>query len=284
VQRHGNERRAPEYQIDADGKAECPCGPPGRPGLVIGGGIVPQSDLSLRRRSDATITHALGVCDPIRLEAFARCARMAQPRRFRCGADHQHDGSVHIFPAWVWIVVAVGSAMSLAIRSDWQAYREEHQHPRHDMRLETLVKRIVGSDDLRGSNNPDKAGKALNDIRERALQGESAVWGRRDALTTNLELYPLAPIPADYWDEFAINFLRFTVAPAGESMRIRGTPQREMIANTVTTTLHPVARADAIYSDLWFCAYQVDKIWPEPKRPFRWQLPIRRAVISSPPK
>jgi hypothetical protein len=41
VQRHGNERRAPEYQIDADGKAECSCGPPGRAGKLPSGPCPP---------------------------------------------------------------------------------------------------------------------------------------------------------------------------------------------------------------------------------------------------
>jgi hypothetical protein len=131
-----------------------------------------------------------------------------------------------------------------------------------DMLLVDLVKRIVGSDDLFVGENCSKCCDALLSIRENAHLGKIAVWGRKNALSADLALYPLSPIPAEYWDEFSIEYLHFTDDQNGKTERVRGQQKSERVQNSVTTTIHVVKIPDTIYSDLRFCAHQVEKSWP----------------------
>ena len=133
-------------------------------------------------------------------------------------------GRSTILPTWFWLFVAFASAISMAIRAEWKAYRDEKAKIEPDMKLVDVVKRIVGSDDILVGENCSKTGSALLTIRESGHLGKIAVWGRRDVLTEDMDLYPRTPIPAEYWDEFGIDYLRFTDDQKGESRRVRGQP------------------------------------------------------------
>jgi hypothetical protein len=133
------------------------------------------------------------------------------------------------------------------------------------MRLIEVVKRIVGNNDLFVGENCSKCGSALLAIREDGHLGKIAVWGRKNIFSNDLALYPLTSIPAEYWDEFGIDYVHFTDDQIGKSYRVRGAPKREMVASAVMTTQHVVEIPDAIYSDLWFCSREVEKNWPSAK-------------------
>jgi hypothetical protein len=183
-------------------------------------------------------------------------------------------GATWIFPTWGWLLVAFAGALSMAIRADWHAYRDRTATPSPDMPLIDVVKRIVGSDDILVGDNCSKTGEALLTIRERAHLAEISVWARRDALTDDMKLYPLAPIASEYWDSFGIDYLRFTDDHKGESKRVRGAPGQQRVPNAVTTTVHLVQISDVVYRDFWFCTYEVERRWPKPKRRVQLRWPI----------
>jgi hypothetical protein len=183
-----------------------------------------------------------------------------------------------ILPTWAWLFIAVACAFAMTVRAEWKSYKENQQKIQKDMPLEALVKRIVGSEDILVGDNCRKTGDALLEIREHAHLGEIAVWGRRDVQTKDLALYPLTSIPPEYWDEFGINYLRFTDARMGESERVRGQPKKTTVQGAVMTTIHAVVIPDVFYGDFWFCEYQVDKIWPRPKTAIKLQWPLRKTT------
>jgi hypothetical protein len=180
-----------------------------------------------------------------------------------------------ILPTWLWLFVAFASAMSIAIRAEWKAYRDGKAKVEPDTTLVDLVKRIVGSDNILEGENCSKTGNALLAIRESAHLGKIAVWGRRDAISDDLEFYPRTAIPADYWDEFGIDYLRFVDDRRGESKRVRGQPGQKRVPNTTTTQIHVIQIPDVRYRDFWFSAHQVEKNWPLPERRIKLQWPIK---------
>ena len=183
-----------------------------------------------------------------------------------------------ISPAWVWLLIVIACAFAIAVRAEWKFYNGKQQKLQRDTPLEGLVKRIVGSEDILVGDNCRKTSDALLEIRERAHLEEIAVWGRRDVRSKDLAFYPSTLIPPEYWDEFGINYLQFTGARTGESERVRGEPKKTMIQSSVMTTVHAQIIPDVIYSDFWFCEYQIDKIWPKPKTTIKLQWPLRKTT------
>jgi hypothetical protein len=186
-------------------------------------------------------------------------------------------GQTFVLPTWAWLLVACAFALSMAIRSEWKSYKEKHSNIEPNMKLVDAVKRIVGTDDILGSGNHSKTADALLSIRENAHLRKLSVWARRDVLVAErMDLYPRTSVPADYWDEFDIDYLRFTDDQRGESKRVRGQPHRQRVENTTTTAIHVITAPDTIYRDFWFCAHEVGKIWPVPKKRIKLQWPMRR--------
>jgi len=179
-----------------------------------------------------------------------------------------------LLPTWLWWAGAVLSVGAIGVQAEWKLYQERSSSILPDMRLVDLVERIVGSDDLFGENF-SKCSGALLSLRENAHLGKIAVWGRKNVLSADLLLYPLTSIPAEYWDEFSIDSLRFVADQNGKTERARGQKKSERVQNAVTTTTHVVGIPDTIYSHLQFCAHQVEKIWPSPKQKLTWQWPFR---------
>ena len=52
-------------------------------------------------------------------------------------------GKPIIVPTWVWLLIAFASAISMAIRAEWKAYRNAKAQIEPDMKLVDVVKRIV---------------------------------------------------------------------------------------------------------------------------------------------
>jgi hypothetical protein len=184
------------------------------------------------------------------------------------------SGRPIILPTWGWLLVAVLAAVSIAVRAEWKVYRDDKARVEPDMMLVDVVKRIVGGDDLLVGDNCSKTGHALLAIREAAHLGKIAVWGRRDALSGKLDLYPRTLIPPGYWDEFDIDYLRFTGNYVGESKRVRGQPSQRRVENTTTTAIHVIPIPDVLYTDFWFSRHQVDAVWLPPRRRMKLQWPI----------
>jgi hypothetical protein len=184
-------------------------------------------------------------------------------------------GHAILLPTWLWWAGAVLSVGAIAVQAEWKLHQERSSSILPDMRLVDLAKRIVGSDDLFVGENCSKCGDALLTIRENAHLGKIAVWGRKNVGSSDLALYPLTSIPAEYWDEFGIDYLHFTDDQNGKSERVRGEKKSERVASTIMTTIHIVETPDTIYSDLWLCAHQVEKSWPSSKRQLTWQWPFR---------
>jgi hypothetical protein len=130
-------------------------------------------------------------------------------------------GKPIILPTWVWLLIAFASAISMAIRAEWKAYRDAEAQIEPDMKLVDVVKRIVGSDDVLVGENCSKTGTALQMIRERGHLGQIDVWGRRNVLAEDMDLYPRTSIPAPYWYAFDIDYLKFLDDQRGESKPVR---------------------------------------------------------------
>ena len=181
-------------------------------------------------------------------------------------------GKPIIVPTWVWLLIAFASAISMAIRAEWKAYRDAKAQIEPDMKLVDVVKRIVGGDGILVGENCSKTGTALLTIRERGHLGQIAVWGRRDVLVEDMDLSPRTSIPAEYWYEFDIDYLKFLDDQRGESKRVRSRPEP-------ATGGYVVWPQDVVYRDFWFSAHQVEKNWPLPKRRIKLQWPIRVDVV-----
>jgi hypothetical protein len=181
-------------------------------------------------------------------------------------------GKPIILPTWVWLLIAFASAISMAIRAEWKAYRDAEAQIEPDMKLVDVVKRIVGSDDILVGENCSKTGTALLTIRERGHLGQIAVWARRDVVAEDMDLCPRTSIPAAYWNAFDIDYLKFLDDQRGESKRVRSHPEPA----TPFTSVWP---QDVVYRDFWFSAHQVEKNWPLPKRRIKLQWPIRVDVV-----
>jgi hypothetical protein len=187
-------------------------------------------------------------------------------------------GQPLIMPSWAWLLVAFLGALSMAVRAEWAAFKERRRTVRRDMALLAVVRRIVGAEEVLVEGKHQQVADALLALRERAHLNELIVWARRGAITKDLALYPLSQVPSEYWDEFEIDYLRFTDDQGGISRRVRGKPRVNRVPNAVTTALHNVEIPDTIYRDFWFCSFQVGAIWPPPKPRFVLRSPIAKMM------
>jgi hypothetical protein len=181
-----------------------------------------------------------------------------------------------IMPPWAWLVVAFLGALSMAVRSDWAAFKERNRKPRRDMPLLAAVQRIVGAEEIIVEGKQQQVADALLALRQHAHLNELTVWARRNAITNDLAQYLFSPVPSEYWEEFGIDYLPFIKDQRGISRRAHGTPRRDRVLNAVMTTMHNVEIPDTIYRDFWFCSFQVDAIWPPPKARFALRSPIAK--------
>jgi hypothetical protein len=126
------------------------------------------------------------------------------------------QGHGFLLPTWVWGVAAVLSAYAMTLKAELQLYLAKKARLTPDMTLETLIKRIVGTESLFTNGNPAKVGIAFREIRNHVHLKDITVWGRRNVESADLEFYPLSEVAHEYWEDFAINYLRFVYDQKGK--------------------------------------------------------------------
>jgi hypothetical protein len=174
-------------------------------------------------------------------------------------------GHAIVLPAWIWWVAAVVSAYAIAVKAEWKLYQSRASAVAPDMRLQDVLRHIIGSDNLFGSDNPQRTADALFAVREKAHLGQVSAWGRRNVGVQELAAYPLTPIPSEYWEEFGIGYLALLRDLRGETERAEGPD--------LSPDFVLYSKPDVIYRDLWFCRSQVRKSWPLQKARLNWRLP-----------
>src|SRR5262245_35477661 len=119
-------------------------------------------------------------------------------------------GKTFILPSWVWWAVGVLLLFVTASRLQWdlQKEKEKDRKPTPQMPLSEVVSRIIGSDDQSKPGASTLVGEALPSIRGKARLGMISVWGRMSADGNALH-QPLEPIPAYYWTNAQIDFLKY---------------------------------------------------------------------------
>src|SRR6266446_6826816 len=104
-----------------------------------------------------------------------------------------------ILPAWVWWGIAIALILMTALRLDMDLLAERQKRaPESNMSLEDVVVRIT--DIPSTSQNDGKFGARISDafdtLRELALQGHLAVFGRHNVVASDMGRYPRELIPA----------------------------------------------------------------------------------------
>ena len=119
-------------------------------------------------------------------------------------------GKTLIFPSWMWWLVGVILLLVTASRLQWdlQQEKEKNRKPTPQMPLSEVISCIIGSDDQGKPGASTLVGEALRSIREKARLGVVSVWGRMSADSDALH-QPLEPIPADYWTDAQIDFVKY---------------------------------------------------------------------------
>jgi hypothetical protein len=154
-------------------------------------------------------------------------------------------------PAWVWWGVAIALIFATAVRLDMELLAEQRRRPPEpNMSLEDVMVRIT-----RRSSTSQKDGKAGADIlaafdkiRELALQGRLAVFGRYNVVASDMDRFPREPIPADFWRGHQIGYLEYLRDRRGKTERCRADAK------------------ELPYSDLYFDRVQVDARWSAASR------------------
>jgi hypothetical protein len=169
-------------------------------------------------------------------------------------------------PNWVWI--AIGSALlfitACKIEMELMREREKNRNPQPTIRLEDVVKRIRGKDDIFGPENSESSEvlKVLTLIRENAANGSLIIFGSQEARYVKPEHQGMAisrmAIPKVFWETNAFDYIAFTTNRDG----------------ITKPTRKPDDRSDE-YEYIWLDIQQVDAIWPKPKKRIEWQNPLR---------
>jgi hypothetical protein len=174
-----------------------------------------------------------------------------------------------VFPGW--IILALGALLLFitAIRIEWELMQEKEKNrkPRPDMKLEDVVKRIRGKEDIFGPENAESTQvlDALSRIRESGANGAVTIFGVKglqylpnsssviaDAIVVRLV------IPAVFWEKNAISYLGFVKDRIG-------------VTEDTTTTNQGFGTG---YGYLWFDSMQVDSIWPPARVRIAWKNPF----------
>ena len=110
----------------------------------------------------------------------------------------------------MWWALGVILLFVTASRLQWdlQKEKEKNRKPTPQMPLSEVISRIIASDDQSKPGASTLVGEALPSIREKARLGMISVWGRMSADGDALH-QPLEPIPADYWTNAQIDFLKY---------------------------------------------------------------------------
>jgi hypothetical protein len=128
---------------------------------------------------------------------------------------------------------------------------------------QSLLTRLAGGSDLHVSGIPERTGRALVTIREKARLGLLAVWGRPNAVPGHLDFTPLESVPAEHWTLAHIDYMEYIQDTRCKTDKAR----------------HP--GTSPYYADLQFDKIEVDKVFPqEAKRRLRFQMPFAWAKLK----
>jgi len=160
------------------------------------------------------------------------------------------------------LVVIFSGVLVLAYVFWHQAETEstKDRKPLPDMSLRQLLYRIIGVHDLSDKENVDpkkyqEGHQALVNIREKANLGVLTVFGRvGDAFEGNDAHFPRGLIPRDHWEKFHIDYMS--------------------VVRTDTPDCTMTSAREQGFNDLWFCGWEIDKIWPRKRRTIHWRRPF----------
>jgi hypothetical protein len=176
----------------------------------------------------------------------------------------QHYFGVTTIPTWIWWLAAIVLMLATAVQVQWELMREKdtNRKPQPNMRLEDVVKRIRGKDDIFGPENSESGEvfKALTLIREHGAIGSLMIFGSKEIRYIKPEHHDLAvsrlPIPKEFWEANGFDYIAFL----GNRHGITKPTQR------------PDDRSNE-YEYIWLDKDQVDNVWP-PIKSIEWRSPI----------
>jgi hypothetical protein len=169
-------------------------------------------------------------------------------------------------PAWIWwfsaIVILFVSAILLEM--SLQKEKEKTRKPQPTIKLEDVVKRIRGKEDIFGQNNSESQEvlRALTLIREKAYNGALTIFGSKEVRYVKPEQHHVATsrlvIPREFWEKYQLDYIAFASNRDGITKPI-GRPDDRSIE----------------YEYIWLDRHQVDEIWPPSRKSIDWKNPIR---------
>ena len=178
-------------------------------------------------------------------------------------------------------LVEFGPPSVFALTTGWLMWRVFHrqnikQIPEPDMRLEDVIRRIVGRSVLPLPNEPESrlVWDACERLREKALLGSIDVFGGINWRTTRPEDYDSMTrdrIKPDYWRSHRMHVVGFL---EDDDRRGRTAPLDE---DAFTEGFHGTA-ADNYYG-IWLSQHQIDAIWPPPRKKIRFRLPVTLETV-----
>jgi hypothetical protein len=163
-------------------------------------------------------------------------------------------------PVWLSMFFAMCCAVWIALRVEWLGYVQKIAKIECDMPLNDALAKLVGTNDFKRDGIPLKIRGALDDLREKAYQGDVLVWGAKCLGNSDDGYAPRGSIDQEYWEDFGIDYECLIQGMPWRTVRLRGRQKEERVANSVTTQMHTINVPDRIYTNLYLSKVQANEI------------------------